>query len=145
MSEFVYFPKEDLTVILLNNFGNYDQNVWSVAMDISSIGLNMPYDNWKVRKPVKLDKESLAGIAGVYKLTDPGTFQIRWRKQAIELEGDRIFAKVPGLPPLELYAESDSVLYLANFNDEYRFIKEGKQMKLTVREHGQEFHLEKVE
>ncbi len=109
MSEFIYYPEEDLTIILLNNFGTYDQNVWSVGMGLSSIVLNLPYDNWKLRKPIKLDKEILLRYGGTYELTDK-------RRLVIELEGDRILTKTAGLPPMELFVENDSVFDLQNFN-----------------------------
>lgn len=140
MSEFIYYPEEDLTIILLNNYGTYDQNVWAVGMGIASIAFNQPYDNWKVRKVIKLDKEILLRYVGIYELT-------KKRKLVIELEDDRIFTKVTGLPAMELYSESDSVFYLGNFNTEYKFITNdiGEVLKLTIHEHGQDYQLKRLQ
>jgi CubicO group peptidase (beta-lactamase class C family) len=140
MSEFIYYPEEDFTIILLNNFGTYDQNVWAVGMGIASIAFDQPYDHWKIRKLTKIDKEILLRYAGIYESTSK-------RKLVIELQGDRIFTNVPGLPAMELYSESDSVFYLGNFNTEYKFITNdiGKVLKLTIHEHGQDYQLKKVQ
>ena len=45
MSEFIYYPDENLVIVLLNNFGTYDQNVWAVGMGIANIVFGLPYDN----------------------------------------------------------------------------------------------------
>jgi CubicO group peptidase (beta-lactamase class C family) len=140
MSEFIYYPEEDLTIILLNNFGTYDQMIWPVGMGIASIAHNMPYDNWKVRKPIKVNREILFRYAGVYELKGDK------RKFKIELQDDRIFAIIPGLPPFELFSESESVFYFRNFNAEYKFISNEKNevLKIVVREHGENYELVRV-
>ena len=137
MSEFIYYPEEDLTIILLNNFGTYDQMIWPVGMGIASIAHNMPYDLWKVRKPIKVDKEILARYVGVYELKGDR------RKFKIELQEDRIFVIIPGLPPIELFSESEIVFYFQNFNSEYTFITNEKNevLKIVVREHGENYEL----
>src|SRR5205085_11798770 len=54
VSEFIYYPKEDVTIILLKNSGTYGKDVWPVTMGISSIIIGLPYDLWKNRPEVKL-------------------------------------------------------------------------------------------
>ena len=137
MSEFIYYPEEDVTIILLNNFGTYDQMIWPVGMGIACIAHNMPYDNWKIRKPIKLSSQILGRYAGEYELKGDK------RKFIIELQDDRLFANIPGLPPFELFSESETVFYFWNFNSEYTFITNDKNevLKIMVREHGQDYEL----
>ena len=106
-------------------------------MGIASIAHNMPYDLWKVRKPIKVDKEILARYVGVYELKGDK------RKFTIELQDDRIFAIIPGLPPIELFSESETVFYFQNFNTEYKFVTNEKNevLKIIVREHGEDYEL----
>jgi CubicO group peptidase (beta-lactamase class C family) len=42
MSSFTYFPDEDVTIILLNNFGNYGQSLWPINSGISAIVFGKP-------------------------------------------------------------------------------------------------------
>ena len=136
MAEFVHYPDEDLTIIILNNFGNYEETVWPIAMGISSIMFEKPYDDWKLRKEIHLDANVLRGYTGTYALD-------RKRNITIRLDGDHLVTEVPGLPPMKLLAEWEDIFFLANFNTEYSFVKDnaGAVAELIVHEHGEDYRL----
>ena len=133
MSELIYYPHEDLVIILLNNFGNYEQNVWSVGMGITSIVLGMPYDNWTLKNEVKVDKNILLKYVGKYKFEKS--------KSEIMLKDDGLYVLIPGLPPLRLLADNEREYYLENFNTSFKF----NEHSLTIHEHGEDSEWIKVE
>jgi len=126
MSEFIYYPDEKLTIVLLNNFGNYDQNVWSVGMGITSIVLGLPYDNWKSRKEVKVEETTLQKHAGTY-ISGKSKIQVNVRDNEIHIV-------IAGLPEMQLHPESDNDFFLSNFNTSLHF----GDNALIVHEHGQD-------
>jgi CubicO group peptidase (beta-lactamase class C family) len=128
MSEFIYYPNENLTIVLLNNFGTYGQNIWSVGMGISSIVLGLPYDNWKLRNEVSVDTKTLQGHAGVYV---NGKNKIEFR-----VKDKMLFISISGLPQMQVHPESENEFYLTDFNTSFHF----EDDNLTVHEHGQDTH-----
>jgi CubicO group peptidase (beta-lactamase class C family) len=142
MSDFIYYPNEDITIILLNNFGTYGQNVWAVAMGISSILFNMPYDNWQFRLPVKTSETILKQYAGVYALNN--RYKIR-----LFIKDGQLFGVGMGqsqFPELPLFSESEDHFYLRDFNTTLTFIKDSKTglQKLIIHEHGRDSDWKKI-
>lgn len=127
MSEFIYYPDEDLTIILLNNFGNYDENIWAVGMGISCIAFQLPYDNWDVRQKVMLKKEAMQKRVGKYQLK----FMNGKSMVNIKVKGDSLFLDIEGME-LPLYAENENHFFLEYFNAQLIF--EGE--KGTFHSHG---------
>lgn len=124
MSEFIYYPDEKLTIVLLNNFGNYEQNVWSVGMGITSIVLGLPYDNWTNRKEVKVNESVLQRHAGTY---------VNGKNKIEVAERDsELYIVIPGLPEMDLHPESNNDFFLRNFNTTLQF----RDDTLIVHEHG---------
>lgn len=138
MSEFIYYPDEDLTIIILNNFGNYEQSVWAIGMGLACIVFNKPYDHWKARKEVRLPEGVLSRYTGSYSLD-------KKRSIAITSKDGDLVVEIGGLPPMKLFAESDNRFYLENFNTEYKFIigENGFATQLTIHEHGADYILKK--
>lgn len=126
MSEFIYYPDQSLIIILLNNFGTYDQNVWSIGMGISSIVFVLPYDNWKLRNSVAVAPDVMRKHTGRYA---NGKSKIE-----IRLKANSLYAVISGLPEIELYAENDKQYYFRDFNTTLNF----SGSTLTVHEHGQD-------
>ncbi|MEJ1241069.1 serine hydrolase domain-containing protein [Chryseolinea sp. T2] len=142
MSEFVYYPETKLIIILLNNFGTYDENIWATAMGITSIAFNEPYDNWKSRKEVKVDLRILQRYVGTYEYVDK---RVSKHKIVVRLENDDIVMDVPGLS-LKLYPESENVFYFKSFNTECRFGIDAKgDVRLNTHEHGRDFELKRLQ
>src|SRR5690606_8891926 len=113
MSEFIYYPDQSLIIILLNNFGTYDQNVWSIGMGISSIVFVLPYDNWKLRNSVAVAPDVMRKHTGRYA---NGKSKIE-----IRLKANSFYAVISGLPEIELYAENDKQYYFRDFNTTLNF------------------------
>lgn len=125
MSEFIYYPEDGYAIVLLNNFGNYDTNIWSVGMGISGIVHGLPYDDWQVRKVISVDQSLLERYTGSY--TGPGKKKIN-----IKLKENKLYAVVSGVLELPLYAEADDQFYFKDFNTTLKF----KGSTMTIHEHG---------
>jgi CubicO group peptidase (beta-lactamase class C family) len=139
VSEFIYYPKEEVTIILFKNSGNYGQDVWPVTMGLSSIVFGLPYDMWKSRSELKLLNDLLEQKAGKYtadKLT------IRFI-----VKDSQLHMILPNGTELPLFAESEDSFYLENFNTHLRFEKNAKGIfdKVILHEHGKDLELKKVE
>ena len=128
MSEFIYYPDENLVIVLLNNFGTYDQNVWAVGMGIANIVFGLPYDNWKLRKEINVDSNILERYIGIYAAN-------RKEKIRIKLNGRSLYVEMEGLPETLLHAESENVFYLENFNSVLTFSND----KVAIHAHGKDF------
>jgi CubicO group peptidase (beta-lactamase class C family) len=126
MSEFIYYPDENLTIVLLNNFGTYDQNVWAVGMGMSSIVFGLPYDNWKDRNEVSVEETLLQSYAGTY---INGKHKI-----VIKVNDNKLHIVIPGLREMQLHSENDNDFFLRDFNTSLRF----SNNILTIHEHGQD-------
>ena len=134
MSEFIYYPDEDLIVILLNNFGTYDQNIWSVGMGLSCIAFQLPYDNWKLRPKITLDERMLEKRVGTYDMS----FMNQKSKIGIKLKDSNLYLDIDGME-LPLYAENENTFFLEYFNAQLVF----KNDKIIFHSHGQDGELKK--
>ena len=139
MTEFVYYPKEDLTVILLNNYGNYDNSLWPLVMGCSGIVFNQPYDLWVARKQVQLEETVLKQYTG--------SFGSKKSKVTFFLKEGALICRLSQGYELPLLAENESNYYFLNFNTQFHFLKNssGKVAKVIIHEHGQDFELPKIE
>jgi CubicO group peptidase (beta-lactamase class C family) len=132
MSDFIYYPKEDITIIILNNFGNYGQNVWASAMGISCILFHLPYDNWQLRKEQKVEETVLKKYVGLYKLNKKTGLAITYDNGQLIMKG----TGKSGAPELPLLAEAENKFFLRDFNTTFTFLKDGDHFRLLVHEHG---------
>ena len=139
VSEFIYYPKEDVTIILLKNSGNYGEDVWPVTMGISCIMFGMPYDEWKQRTSIKVPIEKLREKEGRY-----AAGKIRVSFKVIDDQLHEILSNGAELP---LLAESEDRFYLHNFNTTVQFKRNKKNVfdRATIHEHGKDYELKKVQ
>lgn len=126
MSELIYYPNEELIIILLNNYGTYEQNVWSIGMGITSIVLGMPYDNWTIRNDIEIEESKMRKHIGRYKGEK--------HQLEIKLIDSNLFVALPGLPDMRLLPENENQYFLDNFNARFDFNND----TLVLREHGQD-------
>jgi CubicO group peptidase (beta-lactamase class C family) len=134
MSEFIYYPDENLTIVLLNNFGTYDQNIWSVGMGLSCIAFHLPYDNWKTRQKISPDKNLLQKRVGTYRMN----FMNSKSNVNINMKDNQLYLSIEGLE-LPMYWQNDSTAFLEYFNAEIRFSGE----RITFHSHGRDGELTK--
>jgi hypothetical protein len=134
MSDFIYYPKEDITIIILNNFGAYGQNVWATAMGVSSILFHLPYDLWQPRLEQKIDETILKQYVGLYKLNKNTGLSISWKNGQLYMKG----VGSSQAPELPLLSEADTKFFLRDFNTTFTFIKDGNGFRLRIHEHGQD-------
>jgi len=137
VSEFIYYPKENVTIILLKNTGNYGEDVWPITMGLSSIIFGQPYDLWKIRTPIKLTDDILKQKEGKYsmgKLTV--TFLVKDHQLVLFHGGE-----------LALLAESEDHFYSQNFNTTFWFKKntQGNVDKVIIHEHGKDLEFKRRE
>ncbi|MFD2571399.1 serine hydrolase [Spirosoma soli] len=136
MSEFVYYPGEDITIILFNNFGNYDDSLFPLVMGLSAVVMNKPYDLWEPLQQVKLDKAALRQYIGSYVLNDKFGIDI-------VLKDDRLYAQGKGktqFSELGLNVSGEDKFFIGAHNTRLTFQKDesGKVVKFTLRELGQD-------
>jgi len=135
-SEFIYYPQQDITIILFRNTGNYGEDLWPVAMGISCITLGLPYDLWQPRKRVSLPEEMLKKWEGQY-TADKLTISFRVKDQ-------QLFEVLPNGTELLLLAENNDTFYLENFNSSVRFAIIDGIETATIHEHGKDLPLKKA-
>lgn len=90
-SNLTYFPKEEVTIILLNNILNESQQAILPVEALSAIVLGKPYLKYEERKEVKIDPKEADRFLGTYALTsDPK------RTMIIKKKGDQLVADLSG-------------------------------------------------
>lgn len=138
VSEFVYYPKEEVIIILLKNAGNYGQDVWAVTMGISNIVFGFPYDLWKYRSETKLPDSLLAQKAGTYAA---GKLKIKFL-----VKENQLWMILSNGTEFPLIAENNNSFYLENFNTYLQFQKNDKNVfdKAILHEHGKDLELKKI-
>lgn len=138
VSEFVYYPKQDITIILLKNSGTYGEDVWPVTMGLSCIVFDLPYDQWTRRTEVALPVDLLQPKEGKY-----GAGKL---KVSFVVKENRLFEVLPGGGELLLLAESEDSFYLENFNTHIRFVKgsKGGYEQVVIHEHGKDYELKRI-
>jgi CubicO group peptidase (beta-lactamase class C family) len=135
VSEFIYYPDEDVTIIILKNSGNYGEDVWPITMGLSAIVFGKPYDLWMKRQEIKLSRDILDPLTGSYK---SGELVIQF-----SVKENQLYMILANGIELPLLAESENRFYLQNFNTTLRFDKNEKQVfhSVTLHEHGAETRL----
>ena len=105
LSAFVYFPDDDVTIILVSNLGSAAVN--DLTEGLAAVVLGEPYALPSAQTFVKLSPAALAPYAGDYRVTYFGrTYTLRF-----VLDGDRLMMHVTGLPPAVVNALSDTTFY----------------------------------
>ncbi|QEC53580.1 CubicO group peptidase (beta-lactamase class C family) [Anseongella ginsenosidimutans] len=142
MSNLMYFPEEDVTIMLFNNFGDYGQSLHQINTGLSAIMFNKRYDLWTSREIVEVPEKILKSYTGTYTLDGKA-------KVFITLSGRQLFAEgnsPQSIPRLPLLAQSENVFFLEEFNVTFRFAAdpEEKDLQLVVHEKGQDFQWKKI-
>lgn len=129
-SEYLYYPKEEITIILLRNTGNYGQDLWPIASDLSKILFHLPYERWTLQTPVTLTEELLKEKEGTY------TFKTK-KLSFIVMEQQLRVINTLGME-IPLLATHNNFFYSEIFYTEFLFVKDrrGEIAKVIVNERG---------
>jgi CubicO group peptidase (beta-lactamase class C family) len=143
-SDFIYFPDDNITVILLNNTGNYGNNLTPVTMWLSVIVFGLPYSNWQTQPTnLKISDTTLRKYVGTY-IADNKI------KIFITLQDGQLFGasdSKQSVPKSPVFPLSETKFFLKDFNIISEFItdKNGNVVKLVTHEIGKDFELKKIE
>ena len=114
-----YYPQEDVTIILLNNEGDFGEALNGMNADLSAIIFHKPYELMRDDAGIKLSDEVLKKYVGVYEFD-------KKHHAIVTLENGQLQAEAPegGLPKSPLIAEDENYFYLKIINARIEFIKD---------------------
>lgn len=114
-----YYPAEDISIILLNNYGWFDNALNTTNTDISAIVFNKPYEPLKDHQNKILDAAVLKKYTGKYEFDNQ-------HPAYITLKGQQLYMEAPkgGLPKSPLFAEDETNFYLKIINARIEFVKD---------------------
>ena len=132
VSEYLYYPKEELIILLLKNSGNYGQDLWPIASELSKIIFGLPYELWQRRSAVTLSENLIKEKEGNYRLKNKRLhfFVKEGRLQIINLQGQEI----------PLFTANNDLFYSEVFYTEFQFVKDsaGRIVEVIIHERGVE-------
>jgi len=116
IANFMKFPKEDITIILLCNYQDVDGN--QLSNDLVAVTFGNPYTLPVQKKAVALTNDVLQQYVGQYQ--QPSGFSI-----TVSTEGGKLFALAQGdMDKMELTPESETKFFLKGPETEIEFKKE---------------------
>jgi hypothetical protein len=119
MSNFMYFPGRDITIILLNNFGNYGGSLWDLNNGISAILLGKPYSLYEQHTEVSVHKSVLAQYGGTYRFNSKHQLIVSFKDGKLFVEAANPDDR---LPQLELHAASATKFYINEAQLQFEFV-----------------------
>jgi CubicO group peptidase (beta-lactamase class C family) len=121
IANFMKFPDQDVTIILLSNYE--DINGGQLSKDLAAVTFGEAYNLPVVKKEVKLSDHVLNRYVGEYTL--PNGFSI-----AVSSESNKLFALAQGdQQKIELTPESETKFFLKGPDTSIEFIEEGGAVK----------------
>ncbi len=114
-----HYPADDVTIILLNNQGWFDETLNPINADLSAIVFHKPYQVMHEHAGIKLPEELLKQYVGRYDFD-------KKHHVYITLENDRLQIEAPqgGLPKSPLLADDENNFYLKIINARIVFVKD---------------------
>ncbi len=136
-SYIIRFPKEDVAVIMLDNYSSTFLS--KISKSLAAIVFNEPFDVPEPVREVKLSSGVLRQYVGVYELA-PG-FSI-----TVSLYGDHLRAQATGQPAFEIFAEKENVFFLKAVEAKIEFVKDevGRVIELILYQNGMTPHGKKI-
>jgi CubicO group peptidase (beta-lactamase class C family) len=136
-----YYPQEDVTIILLNNEGDFGEALNGMNADLSAIIFHKPYELMRDDAGIQLSDEVLKKYVGVYEFD-------KKHHAIVTLENGQLQAEAPegGLPKSPLIAEDENNFYLKIINARIEFTKDesGNITGLIAHYHGKDEVLKKI-
>jgi len=118
-TQIMIFPENDMAVFVL--FNNETVNRWEIITSIVDWCLadKLVPDVKKERKEIKLSSEILKKYAGKYQMPDGMQLSFNFEK-------DTFWLIIPDAPKFQLFAESESELFLKAFDAQCTFVSDKK-------------------
>ena len=121
IANFMKFPEQDVTIIILSNYQDLDGR--QISKDLAAVTFGEAYNLPVVKKEVKLSDNVLNRYVGEYKL--PNGFSI-----AVTTENNKLFALAQGdHEKIELTPESETKFFLKGPETAIEFINEEGTVK----------------
>jgi hypothetical protein len=119
MADFTYYPGEDITIILLNNEGWYDEGLTNINAALSAILFHKPYELMHMHQEIKFPDSVLKKYIGKYEFD-------KKHHAFITLENGRLQMEAPegGLPKSPLFAEDKINFYLRIIDARIEFLND---------------------
>lgn len=114
-----YYPDEDVTIILLNNQGWFDESLTPVNADVSAIIFHKPYELMRNHNGIKLPDEVLKKYVGRYDFDKKHHVYITLENNQLQIE-----APQGGLPRSPLFAIDQNNFYLKIINARIEFVED---------------------
>lgn len=111
-SNMVRIPKDDVCIILLNNFGN--PTISKITSDLLAILYNQPYKLPEIKKEITLSADVLKKYTGTYELSPQ--FSINFT-----VEDGQLFGEPTSQPKVQLYAEKEDLFFLKVIDAQIEF------------------------
>jgi hypothetical protein len=125
----MYYPKNDVIIILLNNVGDYSISLFPVAVGISSIVFGLPYTNWKQPADLNIGEATLKTYIGTYVFNAD-------HKMIVSFENGKLFIRDTNpkdmLPKVQLYAESENMFYMKEAQLRFEFVRNGNNNPIKL-------------
>ena len=121
MSSFRYYPEQEVTIILLNNFGDYGQSLLQVNNALSAIVFKKSNSLLSAHIPINISDDILKTYVGTYSAKGSNN------KVFITLKDHQLYAESSskdGIPKLPIYAESENSFFLKDFDAQLIFVKD---------------------
>ncbi len=129
MSFLAYYPGEDVTIILLNNFGNYGDSLVSIFNSLSAIMFNQPYSLWKNQSEVSVGNDILKQYVGTYRFNGQHSLVVTFKDSKLFVEATNPNDK---LPKLQLHAEGATKFYIKEAQLQFEFVKDDNSAKIIT-------------
>jgi CubicO group peptidase (beta-lactamase class C family) len=115
-----YYPENDVTIILLNNYGWFNDAFNGINTDLSAIIFNKPYKLLTDHSNKKIPDDVLKKYIGQYDFDKKHHAYITLENGSLQME-----APQGGLPKSPLFAEDENNFYLKIINAVIEFVKDG--------------------
>ncbi len=132
-SYFLYFPQEDVTIILLNNFLDEANPIVLPVQDVSAIIFNKPYKLVHAEKAIAISDSVLNSYTGTYALSSAPK-----RTIIVTKENNVLQANLAGKVTTQMIFQTNTKFEFKNIpNTEGEFIIEnGKVIKIIISQNG---------
>ena len=119
ISYLCYYPKEDVTIILVNNAGDFGEALNGISADLSAIIFHKPYELMKNHVGIKLPGDVLKKYVGTYEFD-------KKHHASITLENGQLQMEAPqgGLPKSPLFADDETNFHLKIINARIEFVRD---------------------